>query len=131
MFFLFKQKTAYEMRISDWSSDVCSSDLPIEARRTIVGEQLVREFLADRLGEATGIGHVGLRGFPPQQIGLACEGAPALDAMIDPGAVLQAEEALGRALAREEFVIALVNVRGDRLGAFGCGAGAHQRSNTP
>src|SRR3546814_8342331 len=25
--FLFKQKTAYEMRISDWSSDVCSSDL--------------------------------------------------------------------------------------------------------
>src|SRR3546814_7488154 len=30
VFFLFKQKTAYEMRISDWSSDVCSSDLPVE-----------------------------------------------------------------------------------------------------
>src|SRR3546814_7470514 len=29
--FFFKQKTAYEMRISDWSSDVCSSDLLIEA----------------------------------------------------------------------------------------------------
>src|SRR3546814_3072231 len=27
LFFVFKQKTAYEMRISDWSSDVCSSDL--------------------------------------------------------------------------------------------------------
>src|SRR3546814_2860584 len=27
VFFLFKQKTAYEVRISDWSSDVCSSDL--------------------------------------------------------------------------------------------------------
>src|SRR3546814_4640997 len=27
-FFFFKQKTAYEMRSSDWSSDVCSSDLP-------------------------------------------------------------------------------------------------------
>src|SRR3546814_9727922 len=27
--FFFKQKTAYEMRISDWSSDVCSSDLPV------------------------------------------------------------------------------------------------------
>src|SRR3546814_7917550 len=27
VFFCFKQKTAYEMRISDWSSDVCSSDL--------------------------------------------------------------------------------------------------------
>src|SRR3546814_9444860 len=29
-FFFFKQKTAYEMRISDWSSDVCSSDLSID-----------------------------------------------------------------------------------------------------
>src|SRR3546814_10941456 len=29
LFFFFKQKTAYEMRISDWSSDVCSSDLGI------------------------------------------------------------------------------------------------------
>src|SRR3546814_20609175 len=28
-FFFFKQKTAYEMRISDWSSDVCSSDLGV------------------------------------------------------------------------------------------------------
>src|SRR3546814_2963376 len=28
-FFFFKQKTAYEMRISGWSSDVCSSDLPL------------------------------------------------------------------------------------------------------
>src|SRR3546814_3458916 len=33
-FFFFKQKTAYEMRISDWSSDVCSSDLrPIALRQ--------------------------------------------------------------------------------------------------
>src|SRR3546814_9652598 len=29
-FFFFKQKTAYELRISDWSSDVCSSDLTVE-----------------------------------------------------------------------------------------------------
>src|SRR3546814_1357706 len=39
VFFFFKQKTAYEMRISDWSSDVCSSDLlPVDdgiARRLI------------------------------------------------------------------------------------------------
>src|SRR3546814_10850676 len=34
-FFFFKQKTAYEMRISDWSSDVCSSDL----RPCTVGKQ--------------------------------------------------------------------------------------------
>src|SRR3546814_4525829 len=32
-FFFFKQKTAYEMRISDWSSDVCSSDLRKVATR--------------------------------------------------------------------------------------------------
>src|SRR3546814_4839047 len=32
LFFFFKQKTAYEMRISDWSSDVCSSDLQIPGR---------------------------------------------------------------------------------------------------
>src|SRR3546814_3221610 len=43
-FFFFKQKTAYEMRISDWSSDVCSSDLltpPVVAgygERTSAGE---------------------------------------------------------------------------------------------
>src|SRR3546814_4921581 len=34
LFFFFKQKTAYEMRISDWSSDVCSSDLA--AQQTVV-----------------------------------------------------------------------------------------------
>src|SRR3546814_17745153 len=33
LFFLFKQKTAYEMRISDWSSDVCSSDLLVGVGR--------------------------------------------------------------------------------------------------
>src|SRR3546814_6664453 len=33
LFFFFKQKTAYEMRISDWSSDVCSSDLLVEEGR--------------------------------------------------------------------------------------------------
>src|SRR3546814_5765836 len=44
MFFFFKQKTAYEMRISDWSSDVCSSDL------------------SDALGESLGIGNADLFG---------------------------------------------------------------------
>src|SRR3546814_7833304 len=33
-FFFFKQKTAYEMRISDWSSDVCSSDLILDDGRS-------------------------------------------------------------------------------------------------
>src|SRR3546814_4807575 len=36
IFFFFKQKTAYELRISDWSSDVCSSDLDTQNTRPIV-----------------------------------------------------------------------------------------------
>src|SRR3546814_5211458 len=36
VFFFFKQKTAYEMRISDWSSDVCSSDLQFGNREAVV-----------------------------------------------------------------------------------------------
>src|SRR3546814_5137912 len=38
LFFFFKQKTAYEMRISDWSSDVCSSDLGRQLARLLVVE---------------------------------------------------------------------------------------------
>src|SRR3546814_9771174 len=41
-FFFFKQKTAYEMRISDWSSDVCSSDLIM----TLIVEEGPGEFIA-------------------------------------------------------------------------------------
>src|SRR3546814_11789956 len=49
MFFFFKQKTAYEMRISDWSSDVCSSDLP--AALAAITIDPARIFgLADRIG---------------------------------------------------------------------------------
>src|SRR3546814_3649431 len=40
-FFFFKQKTAYEMRISDWSSDVCSSDLNL--RQPALGQQRFNE----------------------------------------------------------------------------------------
>src|SRR3546814_15659706 len=39
IFFFFKQKTAYEMRISDWSSDVCSSDLFDKLRANGLGGQ--------------------------------------------------------------------------------------------
>src|SRR3546814_4930728 len=43
--FLFKQKTAYEMRISDWSSDVCSSDLfaSIASVSGVLGNHLFHE----------------------------------------------------------------------------------------
>src|SRR3546814_7331684 len=50
--FVFKQKTAYEMRISDWSSDVCSSDL--EGDLQVIGFHLPGELIGlDALG--TGI----------------------------------------------------------------------------
>src|SRR3546814_13814666 len=53
LFFFFKQKTAYELRISDWSSDVCSSDLllacsscsdflDVEPEEALVKEQMYR-----------------------------------------------------------------------------------------
>src|SRR3546814_5909904 len=51
-FFFFKQKTAYEMRISDWSSDVCSSDLrrePVEIEREALLEFEIDE--ADRAAD--------------------------------------------------------------------------------
>src|SRR3546814_16792005 len=53
--FFFKQKTAYEMRISDWSSDVCSSDLErasawlTEGRHFIQRADVVRNRVAFRL----------------------------------------------------------------------------------
>src|SRR3546814_11743874 len=43
IFFFFKQKTAYEMRISDWSSDVCSSDL------TDLGDLVFANFVRHRV----------------------------------------------------------------------------------
>src|SRR3546814_6490587 len=44
--FFFKQKTAYEMRISDWSSDVCSSDLAADvAVEPAVDDQLIRRVI--------------------------------------------------------------------------------------
>src|SRR3546814_12810023 len=50
LFFFFKQKTAYEMRISDWSSDVCSSDL-LAAPSSKVMADIVAEAFPD--GEVT------------------------------------------------------------------------------
>src|SRR3546814_4347980 len=45
-FFFFKQKTAYEMRISDWSSDVCSSDLLLSLTQPEMIRGIHRDYLA-------------------------------------------------------------------------------------
>src|SRR3546814_14313055 len=49
-FFFFKQKTAYEMRISDWSSDVCSSDLEQDDITQFLHRGEVGERAADHAG---------------------------------------------------------------------------------
>src|SRR3546814_1284578 len=41
IFFFFKQKTAYEMRISDWSSDVCSSDLDMAGQQHVLAHHQI------------------------------------------------------------------------------------------
>src|SRR3546814_9482413 len=50
-FFFFKQKTAYEMRISDWSSDVCSSDL--DERRAVSVDLVALEIDLDAAPAST------------------------------------------------------------------------------
>src|SRR3546814_14487221 len=53
--FFLKQKTAYEMRISDWSSDVCSSDLPEQLERDVAAHRQPGQGEARRrLGEDGG-----------------------------------------------------------------------------
>src|SRR3546814_3614542 len=59
LFFFFKQKTAYEMRISDWSSDVCSSDLQINA--TVVdlsNKNKLMEMVGDKFHVLPGVSEV-------------------------------------------------------------------------
>src|SRR3546814_10152882 len=46
-FVFFKQKTAYEMRISDWSSDVCSSDLTIPLHRDVKAVGNIEDWLSE------------------------------------------------------------------------------------
>src|SRR3546814_8016530 len=55
LFVFFKQKTAYEMRISDWSSDVCSSDLFLVLDQRQLKAELAEH--ADRCHQRHGDGH--------------------------------------------------------------------------
>src|SRR3546814_7960394 len=91
LFFLFKQKTAYEMRISDWSSDVCSSDL-------VVG------LAHDAQARAGGLAE---RPLPQQQAGgLAAAAADAAAELVKLGeaealGVLDHHDEIGRASCRD------------------------------
>src|SRR3546814_18435714 len=93
VFFFFKQKTAYEMRISDWSSDVCSSDLAARAAIGFVGG-LVDDVA--QVVEAAGVrrtagGEPVLAALPA----LPCAGGEAEDFGLDPAAFERAHEDVG------------------------------------
>src|SRR3546814_7225601 len=101
LFFFFKQKTAYEMRISDWSSDVCSSDLnrcpfkPSEQAATAIA-------LAEAHGAPIGLSENGSAVIPLSRV-LEHAGRKTLLSQItpilDPHAL--AQQQIGRASCRE------------------------------
>src|SRR3546814_1152571 len=82
LFFFFKQKTAYEMRISDWSSDVCSSDL--QGALSIKGHMMSRSTsqVAAHCLAVTNHGLALQRNAPmaipisPKQISAVCQPSP-------------------------------------------------------
>src|SRR3546814_6571921 len=53
--FFFKQRTAYEMRISDWSSDVCASDLTVRSGRKCTGVTIVAAMMRVQCRTTTGV----------------------------------------------------------------------------
>src|SRR3546814_6182012 len=69
-FFFVKQKTAYDMRISDWSSDVCSSDLHPQI---VVSEGLCGSMTADELAAVIRHEASHLRRRHHRELVLACE----------------------------------------------------------
>src|SRR3546814_7711004 len=64
--FFFKQKTAYEMRISDWSSDVCSSDLNLRKGQVVVGQERHRNLARELALMAVDFLDEGLAGIVPR-----------------------------------------------------------------
>src|SRR3546814_15606564 len=93
-FFFFKQKTAYEMRISDWSSDVCSSDLigiVAQAKDRLAGRAVGDGHPAVIVGDA-----VGRPAQPVFGAVLLDHREPALiDELIEPGRARRAGARLG------------------------------------
>src|SRR3546814_16542557 len=111
-FFFFKQKTAYEMRISDWSSDVCSSDLGEGAFNGGVDSAEIQALYSRAINPywnvQAGVRHdfqpnpsrtyatIGIEGLAPYWFEV--EGALFLS---DKGDVLARAEEIGRATCRE------------------------------
>src|SRR3546814_8036032 len=104
-FFFFKQKTAYERRISDWSSDVCASDLAGAAHHRVIGFAHVGTECADEVEMLAGLQPVAAdqrllrqRG-AGDDVGAACGGFQIVGPV---DAEVAAIHALGEALRSEE-----------------------------
>src|SRR5476651_2552718 len=95
--------------------------LPVEGRRAVVGQQLVRVFLLDGLGEATGFVQVRLGGFTPDQVGVRRVGQAASDGLVETGAHF-VETFLGT-FASDEWLVVWVAVRSQQVGSVGVGTG--------
>ncbi|MCY1409385.1 hypothetical protein D9M71_247340 [compost metagenome] len=95
--------------------------LPVERRRAVVGQDLVRVFLLDRFGEATGFVQVWLGGFAPDQVGVWRVGQAAGDGLVQAGAYFV--EAFLGALASNERLVVRVAVAGQKVSGVGVGTG--------
>src|SRR3546814_9987926 len=91
LFFFFKQKTAYEMRISDWSSDVCSSDLDV---RVMLRDNRVRYDSVERRGDNAIVARLATADAADKALALAAKNLPNLQAEANEGTlVLRVPEA--------------------------------------
>src|SRR3546814_1570812 len=96
-FFCFKQKTAYEMRISDWSSDVCSSDLSKAIGWGVDGLILLTAGAGGHTGHANAFAIV-------PQVRRMWDGAILLAGAISDGRSILAAQVLGADLDRKSVV---------------------------
>src|SRR3546814_16891918 len=124
-FFFFKQKTAYEMRISDWSSDVCSSDLRRIARAGIGRGQIAFGHAAEQFGDV-GDAESGAIGAAQTE---AVADHPVEAGLVVPVAAEQVIVRLAHRAARRPGVAeGLVRENPDRPFQTGCLRGARSRN---
>src|SRR3546814_3642014 len=97
--FFFKQKTAYEMRISDWSSDVCSSDL--EIRQEILMAEKANIRTGYRTDEKQAMRHTVARELRPEHLLENVEGQIVIIDDCTDGTIAAPHDEIGRATCRE------------------------------
>src|SRR5471032_1122750 len=93
--------------------------LPVEGRRAVVRQQLVRVFLLDRFGEATSFVQVRLGGFAPDQVGVRRVSQAASDSLVETGAYFV--EAFLGTFASHEWLVVRVAVRSQQVSGVSIG----------